>query len=543
MRLALASAVTLGLLFTLLFAVLGGIAIFLGVISIYAVAIFVVVINFIVWLISPTIADFMYSHFYNMQWIELEDLRQISSKSAEIIEKVTRDYDYSIPKLGIIDDSNPQAFTYGSGRWNSRIIVTKGIFEYLDDNEAASVYCHELGHITNRDFIIMTVANTIVQLLYLTATRLLRSVRGSGRGKGKAMLLGIAAISYFFYIIGKYLVYYLSRVREYYADRFSAEYMDSNYLSSALLRISYGILDSPDNEDLVNATESMGIMDFKEAERDGQVYYNSSNLENWDPLCKAFLFDIKNPWASLMELSSTHPLTGKRLKALSRFSSDPMFDFEILENKFEVDRRRLYGQFFKDIGVAYTHILFLILIPIVYGFGFYRGWAWIPSPYITLSSWLGVAGIGNIIRTAYKYPTGSKAKGSTVLELLSDIYASPVRGKKIELDGDVIGRGRAGFKLGKDLKLNDSTGLMYLRYKSIIPVLGDLWFGWRKVKGLINEKVRVQGWYLRGTSPWVGLNEIRTESEKISSWVRLHGILIGIVFLLLAAFSMFYFAF
>lgn len=541
MRLALASAVTLGLLFSLLFAVLGGIVVYFGFLSIYAAAIFVIAINFIVWLVNPIIADFTYRYFYNLRWIELEDLREISPQSADMIEKVTDDYDYSLPKLGIIEDSNPQAFTYGSGRWNSRIIATEGIFEYLDDNEAASVYCHELGHITNRDFIIMTIANTIVQLLYLTATRLFRSVRSSGKGKGKTMVMVIAAVSYIFYIIGKYLVYYLSRVREYYADKFSAEYMNPNYLSSALLKISYGILDSPDNEDLVNATESMGIMDFDEAERDGQVYYNSSNLENWDPLCKAFLFDIKNPWASLMELSSTHPLTGKRLKALSEFSRDPMFDFDVLEDRFEIDRKKLYGRFFKDISVVYTPTLLLILLPIIYGVGLYSGWAWIPSPQIALSSWLGIAGLGNIIKTLYKYPIDGEAKESNVLELLSDIYASPVRGTKVSLEGDIIGRGSAGYRFGKDLKLNDSTGLMYLRYKSIIPIIGDFWFGWRKAGNLIDENVKAQGWYLRGTSPWVGLKEIGTETEKISSWVRLHGIIAGIILLILAVFFMIYF--
>lgn len=538
MRLALASAVTLGLLFTLLFAVLGGLAVFFEVFNFYVVVIGVVLVNFVVWLVSPKISDFIYSYFYDMRWVSLEDLKEVSPQSARLIEVVTGDYDYSLPKLGIIEDSNPQAFTYGSGRWNSRIIVTEGIFQYLDENETAAVYGHELGHITNRDFIIMTVANTIVQLLYLVGTRLLRSMRGNSRGgKGKGLIVGIAVVSYVFYIIGKYLVYYLSRVREYYADKFSARYMDPNYLSSALLKISYGILDSPDNEDLVNATESMGIMDFKEAQKDGQVYYSSSNLQNWDYLSKAFLFDIKNPWAFLMELKSTHPLTGKRIRALSRWTDEPMFDFEVLERRFDVDKGRLYRQFFKDLAVVTVPKLLLILMPVVFVLGLYRGWPWVPNLNLFLGLWLGIAGFGGIIKTLYRYPPEDKAENTSVLELLSDIYASPVRGSKGRLRGRIIGRGRAGFKLGKDLKLQDETGLMYLRYKSIIPFFGDLWFGWRRAKKLIDEDAEIEGWFLRGTSPWTGLKKIWTRSEEISSWMRIHGIVIGLILLFLAVVS------
>lgn len=533
MRLAIASTFTLGLLGSFLFAILAGLAVFFQAFDFYLIVGLVVLFNIIMWLVSPKISDITYSWFYDTKWIDLEELKQISPESAEVIEEVTEKYDYKTPKLGIIQDSNPQAFTYGSDRWNARILVTEGLFEYLDDNEAASVYAHELGHVTNRDFIIMTIANTIVQLLYLIAVRLYRTAaRGGGDGRRKLALFGFAVLSYVFYIAGKYLVYYLSRVREYYADKFAGEHTEPNYLSSALIKISYGIMDSPDNKDLMKATESMGVMNMEQGEETGAVYYNASNLQDWDPLAKAFLFDIKNPWAKLLELKSTHPLTGKRVKHLCSRSSDPMFDFEQLKRKFDVDTGRLYRNFFQDIAVVSLPKLLLTAIPLAYLAGLYTGTA--PSAHIAVAGlWISVLGGGKMMKTVYKYPLKGSAEKKNVIDLLADIYASPVRASKAKLSGEIIGRGRAGYRFGSDLMFKDQTGIMHLRYQSIVPVLGNFWFGWRHAEKFIDQAVEAKGWFLRGTMPWIGLRSLSSETSSTNSWVHIHGLITGAVILTL----------
>jgi len=525
MRLAIASVFTLGLLASFLFSVLAGVAVFFQAFNFYLILGAVVVFNILMWLVSPLISDITYSWFYDTEWIDLEELNSISPESAKVIEEVTEQYDYKVPKLGIIKDSNPQAFTYGSDRWNARIIVTEGLFEYLDDKEASSVYAHELGHITNRDFIIMTIANTIVQLLYLVAVRLYRQALRGKKDRTGAAMVGIAVLSYFFYIVGKYLVYYLSRVREYYADRFAGEHTDPSYLSSALVKISYGIMDSPDNKDLMNATESMGIMNLEQGEEKGTVYYNSKGLDNWEPLAKAFLFDIKNPWASLLELKSTHPLTGKRVRALESRSNNPMFEFKDLEDRFDVDTSKLYRNFVKDLAVVSLPSLLLFALPFIYIIGVFTDA--IPVMHgAAIGLWLTILGSGKILKTVYKYPMRGEAEEKTVIELLSNVYASPVRATKTRLNGKIIGRGQAGYRFGDDLMIKDSTGMMYLRYQSLIPVIGNFLFGWRKAGKLIDSSAEATGWFLRGNTPWIGLRRIKA-TEDIDSWVHIHGLLLG----------------
>jgi hypothetical protein len=53
MRLAIASVFTLGLLFSFLFAILGGVAIYLELFSFWLVLALVILFNFVLWLFSP----------------------------------------------------------------------------------------------------------------------------------------------------------------------------------------------------------------------------------------------------------------------------------------------------------------------------------------------------------------------------------------------------------------------------------------------------------------------------------------------------------
>ncbi len=458
----------------------------------------VLVINIVMWLVSPKISDLTYGFFFDMNWVTLEELRDQSPETAETIERVCEEENIDKPKLGLIHDSNPQAFTYGSDHWNARVIATEGIFEYLDDNEISSVYAHEMGHIAHRDFIVMTIANTMIQLLYLIASRAWHW--GSGDSD----------------VIGRYLMYYLSRIREYYADQFSGRYTDPNYLSSALIKISYGILDSPDDEELVKTTESMGIMNINQGEEKGAIYYQERNLQDHDLLGKAFMFDLVNPWAKLSELSSTHPLTGKRIRALSKQTKKPIIDFEQLMSEYTVDKSRLYGMFAIDL---FFWILPLLTLIAGGAAGFLIQENTQPGLMAAGTALIGY-GLGRSTKFLYKFNRTEEKGEVRVIDLLGDIYASPMRGKFAKLKGEIVGRGEAGFSLSPNLMLQDRTGLMYLRFKSIVPVIGDLWFGWRHAGDWEDRQAEVEGWYFRRVRPWIGLKSLESAGDSKKSFVH-----------------------
>lgn len=527
MRRAFATVMTLGILSGFLFAVILGLMLVFDVVSLGLALGLVVAFNLLVLLVGPRFNDFLYRWLYGLEWITVEELRERSPASAAVIEEVTGTYEYSTPKLGYIDDRNPNAFTYGSGRFNGRIVLTEGCFEFLDDEETASVVAHELGHITSRDFIIMTIANTIVQLLYLIAIYSWRYAAMSGQSKEKAAtaLYGVALISYIFWFVGEYAVLYLSRVREYAADNFAGRHTHPDALSSALVKIAYGIVMSDDNPELAKATRNIGIMNVEASKDEGMIYHNVQTTNDPDLLLQSFLFDLKNPWARLLELNSTHPLTGKRVRALSEMPRAQRFDFDAILRRFPIDRKRMYEEFARDVAVLGLPTL----VAVGYPLGYLSGVVFSDVPFslgLLIGGWLLVVGLAVLLKTRYKYP-GGEPEETTVIAELADPYASPVQGKRVSFDGELVGRGKAGYRFSEDLMFKDHTGLMYIKYESWLPVLGNFLFSIQRVPELIGEQVEIEGWFLRGTSPWAGMARLETGTESIRGFIHLAGLITG----------------
>jgi Zn-dependent protease with chaperone function len=322
-NLALASSITIALLVGIVFSLVTATIFIVNspdpVLGFGVAVIVTIVVNAIIFFVSPWIMDLTQGWLYHTRWVQIEEIERLSPESAQAIQRICSLKNLKQPRLGLIDDNNPTAFTYGALPDSARLVVSAGLFKYLDDDEAATVYAHELGHIVHWDFAVMTVASTLVQityLLYVTIREIGRKVNDE-RAENAAMIT--AFIAYGFYIVGTYLLLYLSRTREYFADHFAAEQTGNpNALSRALVKIAYGIVQetetSKEPSRLLQGTRALGIYDATAAASTGTAYQISSSPEK---VGRLFLWDLFNPWGWWMELNSTHPLTGKRVRALS----------------------------------------------------------------------------------------------------------------------------------------------------------------------------------------------------------------------------------
>lgn len=522
MKLAIASLFTLGVLFAFLAAVIAGFLYTTGYLSFTFLIAFTAVIFFLQWILSPYISDIIFRWLYGMKFVKIEGLREKDSELAGFVERVCKKNKIKTPRIGFINDDNPQAFCYGSGTFNARMVFTQGILTYLDKNERKAVFGHELGHIVHRDFIVMTLAAFILSLLYHFSRLFLRSraVSSEKKGKGEAALIAAAVVSYVLYVIGTYVVLYLSRVREYFADEFSAKEMDNtDYLSSALIKISYGIIARPESKkrsELLEGTRSLGIMDVRTAKGLGLAYTASQKMKSWKSIDNIFLFDLYNPWAFLLELKSTHPLTAKRIRRLSEKVKDvTMFDFDEIQKHPKIDRKKLYEGFAKDLFFTYMPSAFLILFLLSIAAIFLNAVQMYYFPVLFASGFC----IFSIAKTFYRY-TGKKAVDANTLGLMQDIYASPIRGIPVILKGEIIGRGVPGFVFSEDMMFQDKTGLIYMNYESGIPVIGNIIFALSKVKELVGKDVVVEGWFLRGLSSHLELKSVKTSGGTFKSWAK-----------------------
>ena len=535
-NLALASGVTITLLFGMVLALALALVLIVGnenpINGLLIAVPITLVFNLVAFFLSPLLMDLVQNWLYHTRWVDISELEVRSPETARVLRRVCQQKNLKIPRLGIIQDQNPTAFTYGSLPNSARLVVSEGLFKYLDEDEVATVYAHELGHIVHWDFAVMTVASTLVQICYLIYTTF-RTLGRGGNNKIKDALQTAATTAYVFYIIGTYMVLYLSRTREYFADHFAAETTGNpNGLSRALVKIAYGIVEegsrTKEPSRLIEGTRALGIYDPKAASSAGTAYRISADTQK---VGRVFLWDMFNPWGWWMELNSTHPLTGKRVRALSTYAEQlglPVeFDMgRIIGEGKTLNKSKLYGNFFLDvvlygaetigfIGGSIVGIILLSNSP-SNSVGLVLG-----SPLIGL-------GLGILIKAFVMFPDYSKAQPLDVLTLMSDPYASPLRGKPAKLEGELIGRGDAGSKFGSDMMIQDRTGLLYLHYSSRFGPIGNFLFGMKRVKSLIGSNVGATGWFRRGVAPWMDLIELKSDNGTIvNSYHRFWAMVLG----------------
>lgn len=491
-----------------------------------------IAVNALIFFVSPIIMDLVQGWLYGTRWMSLAEVERYSPETAKVIRDVCQQKKIKQPRLGVIEDQNPTAFTYGSLPNSARLVVSRGLFTYLDDDEVATVYAHELGHIVHWDFAVMTLASTLVQIAYLLYTYIDKIADRVDNAQVKNSARGVTIMAYIFYVVGEYLLLYLSRTREYYADHFAAEITGNpNGLSRALVKIAYGILEegkrSKEPSTMLQGTRALGIADPKSAAFTGTAYRVASDPQK---VGRVFLWDMFNPWAWWMELSSTHPLTGKRVRALSTYAEqlglETEFDMgRVMREGRSLNRKKLYGNFATDVIVLWADKIGAVL-------GLLIGGAFAAvnhNPGMVLSPALIGFGFGTLLKMVFMYPDFSRAPETDVLSLMSDPYASPLRGRAVKLAGEVIGRGDAGYKFGSDLKMQDASGMIYLRYTSRFGPLGNFLFGMTQAEGFVNREVAVTGWFRRGIMPWIDLVKMECPSKwTVTSHPRFWLLLLGL---------------
>jgi len=251
------------------------------------------------------------------------------------------------PKLAVVPDPTPNAFVFGRTTRGATLAVHEGLLKQLNEEEVRGVIGHELGHIKHKDFVVMTVLSALPLIAYLIARLTFRAALATDGGKKKggevamrAALFAAAAISYIVYIITLLCVMRLSRLREHYADAYSA-YVTAKprQLESALTKITYGLSLSPKpphgartlyiGDPALAKQECQGILERKEEydlDRDGVLDEKELEL--------AMEREAKSRWTTVNTWFATHPPTFQRVLLLreigkemesGRYSSDRIY--------------------------------------------------------------------------------------------------------------------------------------------------------------------------------------------------------------------------
>lgn len=294
--------------------------------SLITIGILVVVFNIAQWLLSPYLVGAIY-RAKEMPANENPELHQL-------VEQLSLKSKIKTPKLMLAQIPMPNAFAYGSPLTGNRVAVTQGLLKSLDRGEVEAVIGHELGHLKHRDVQVMMVVSFLPALFYYIGYSLLLSGmfggnRNNNNGGGGA-IIGIAFMA-FSWVLTLFTLY-LSRLREYYADRHSVSIVDNGAekLSTGLVtivnesQIQNRFRRSRGREEQKSGTafKALFISDPDRAETDAEEL-NQHNITNKKELLHNTLSKEVTGAEKFAELFSTHPNIIKRLRALQEQTQKP----------------------------------------------------------------------------------------------------------------------------------------------------------------------------------------------------------------------------
>ena len=126
-----ASGITLGILLVFVTGGIMVILLFADSVNLYFAISLTVVVGTFSWLVGPFFTDYLNKWFYKVKFHTEAEVKELHPAVWEIVSEVSSEKKFKFPKIGIIPDDNPTAYTYGSGRYNARVILTRGLFSYL----------------------------------------------------------------------------------------------------------------------------------------------------------------------------------------------------------------------------------------------------------------------------------------------------------------------------------------------------------------------------------------------------------------------------
>jgi Zn-dependent protease with chaperone function len=90
-----------------------------------------------------------------------EEHQWLQAKVAEYSKKLA----IAPPKIGVVEDLRPNAFTIGYGR-RATIVFSVGLLNILNQEEIEAVASHELAHVKNNDFFFKTISNALTAVSF-----------------------------------------------------------------------------------------------------------------------------------------------------------------------------------------------------------------------------------------------------------------------------------------------------------------------------------------------------------------------------------------
>lgn len=205
---------------------------------------FLILIIFLGWLFSDLLGNkiflilaviFAFSQSFLSYWysdkiiLAMTRAREIKKEDNpelyRIVENLCIAAGLPLPKIYIIEESQPNAFATGRDKNHAVVAVTRGLLEKLERVELEGVIAHELAHIGNKDMLLQTITVILVGVVAMLSNWFLRISFWSGRGRrekrdaSQSVVMIFAILAAILAPIAAQLIHLaISRKREFLAD-------------------------------------------------------------------------------------------------------------------------------------------------------------------------------------------------------------------------------------------------------------------------------------------------------------------------------------
>jgi heat shock protein HtpX len=170
--------------------------------------------------------------------LRLHNAHEVDERSAPefhaMVARLAQRAGLPMPKVYIVKDPSPNAFATGRNPENAAVAATTGLMERLTPEEVEAVMAHELGHVRNRDTLVMTMVATIAGAISMIANFGL--FFGGSENRNPIAAIAAVLMAPFAAMIVQMAI---SRTREFGADKAGAEISGNpGALATALAKIA-----------------------------------------------------------------------------------------------------------------------------------------------------------------------------------------------------------------------------------------------------------------------------------------------------------------
>lgn len=500
-------------------------------------------------LASPWLWDLWLRWLYGLTALPTATLATYSPETPQLLNQTCRQHKIPQPTLKLLPTETPLLFTYGWLPRYARIVVSQGLLDRLPNDEIATLYLTQVGHLLNRDGVLMSWGTLLLQIPYALywqagqwADRI-QSARTSSRRSEKpasrigktlwfGILVALSSLGYALFRLWRYPLLWLSRSRLRYSDRFAAIATGNpNGLSRALLHLAIGTAESIQQQgythELFESLELLTPVGYESATSLGSLCLQLElrSLLQWESQ------SLDRHW---LVWNQSHPLMGDRLQRLAAYARSWRLVTELDGTLMPGPQVAMRSRFASDQswkplllqGAPFFGLLFGLglglLAWLVGGLAILLdlwqiNWLW--GDLAILKGCIPIGfGLGTFLRLNRYFPEIQRTPPLTEAQefpaWMAKPQALPIDSPVVYWQGKLLGRPGVRNWLGQDLLLQTAHGLIRLHYMPALGPIGMLLTRAVRPVDRLQRSVMVLGWWRRGATPWIDLDAIRTQAGK-----------------------------